>query len=346
MTQDNIKRVQYRYNKSLSIAGSGNRVDREMREFTDADILAARGAKNNVSSDRPYHLLVESERSATGQVEDVATVFLTGAECPFRCLVCDLWKNTLDHSTPPGAITRQIHYAIKKLGPTPHIKLYNSSNFFDPRSVPRGDLPQVAPLLRSYKSVIVENHPRLVGRRCVEFQQQIGTQLEIAMGLETSHAPTLQRLNKRMTISDFSNACQFLVGHQIRVRTFILLRPPDTTELEGIQRAIASIRFAFDCGVSCCSVIATRGGNGILDRLRKENRFSSPRLRSLETVQQQAIQFERGRVFADLWDLQGLAECPACFDRRVQRMRRMNLTQRNEPAIECNRCDHSREPNA
>ena len=32
----------------------------------------------------------------TGGCVDVATLFLTNRECPFRCLMCDLWKNTLE----------------------------------------------------------------------------------------------------------------------------------------------------------------------------------------------------------------------------------------------------------
>ena len=44
---------------------------------------------------RPYAFFVEEERSASGEVVPVATVFLTNRECPWRCLMCDLWKNTL-----------------------------------------------------------------------------------------------------------------------------------------------------------------------------------------------------------------------------------------------------------
>ena len=33
-----------------------------------------------------------------------AVVFLTNRECPFRCVMCDLWMNTLDETVPRGAI--------------------------------------------------------------------------------------------------------------------------------------------------------------------------------------------------------------------------------------------------
>ena len=83
--------------------------------FSDRDILDARASKNPVDSSRPYAFLVEPECSAAGRVEDVATLFLTNRECPFRCLMCDLWRNTTDGRVPVGAIPQQIDYALRAI---------------------------------------------------------------------------------------------------------------------------------------------------------------------------------------------------------------------------------------
>ena len=107
------------------------------RQWTDREIVSRRPAKNTLDPYRPWAMFVEPERTAAGVVEDVATVFLTNRECPFRCLMCDLWKNTLDDRVPTGAIPVQIRYAIEMLPPAKHIKLYNSGNFFDAQAIPR-----------------------------------------------------------------------------------------------------------------------------------------------------------------------------------------------------------------
>lgn len=73
-----------------------------------------------------------------------------------------------------------------------------------------------------------------------------------------------------MTLADFAAACQLLLKQQILIRTFILLKLPWSSEQEGIEQALQSVRFAFDCGVSCCSVIPVRAGNGMLDHLQRE----------------------------------------------------------------------------
>ena len=75
---------------------------------------------------------------------DVATLFLTNRECPYRCLMCDLWKNTLTETVPIGAIPAQIDYALGQLPPARQIKLYNSGSFFDPHAIPPQDHPAIA----------------------------------------------------------------------------------------------------------------------------------------------------------------------------------------------------------
>ena len=292
-----------------------------------SDILNARGPRNAVNPWRPYHFLAETEVSRHGRAEHVVTVFLTNRECPFHCVYCDLWKNTTEQTVPLGAIPAQIDFALQRLPSARHIKLYNSGNFFDPKAIPTADWPEIADRIRSFDTVIVENHPNLCGTACGEFQQMCGTQLEVALGLETSHAATLVTLNKQMTTDDFARACERLLDQQILIRVFILLKPPGTTEEQGIERAIESVRFAFDCGAGCCSVIPVRSGNGIMEQLGERGEYSPPKLSSLEHVVSEALRWKRGRVFADLWDAAQFADDPETVDVQMERLRAMNLRQ-------------------
>lgn len=304
----------------------------------DREIIAARPAKNLVDPWRPYAFLTEPEHSAAGIVEDVATLFLTNRECPFHCLMCDLWKNTLDARVPDGAIPAQIDYALQRLSPAPHIKLYNSANFFDPQAIPRSDWPAIAQRVCGFQTVIVENHPRLCTEDCRQFRDLIDTQLEIALGLETIHPDVLPRLNKHMMLEDFESAVTQLQGWGISTRAFILLRPPYLTEAEGIEWACRSIAFAFDSGVNCCSVIPVRGGNGIMERLQTEGSYAPPSLAALEAVLDFGLAQRRGRVFVDLWDVDHFSACPVCGPQRRARLGRMNLSQAVESSITCAEC--------
>ncbi len=324
------------------------------REIDDRLILAARGAKAAVDPLRPNAFLVEPEVTAEGRVEDVATIFLTNRECPFRCVFCDLWRQTTEASVPVGAIPRQIDYALARLPPARHVKLYNSGNFFDRQAIPPEDHAAIAERVAGFKTVIVENHPKLCGPVCVEFHDLLsevakrqargraggatagsGPILEVALGLETVHPLVLPRLNKQMTLDDFRRAAEHLRAHDIALRAFILLNPPFMPAREGVDWAVKSIEFAFDCGVGSCAVIPTRAGNGMIEALERDGDFAPPALYELEEALARGLALRRGRVFADLWDIERLSNCPRCGRARRARLASMNLSQKILPAIDC-----------
>ncbi len=303
-----------------------------------------RGPRNAVDPTRPHAFFVEEEFSGSGEVVPILTVFLTNRECPWRCLMCDLWKNTLTESVAPGMIPAQIDHAVSLLErgrPRPHhIKLYNSGSFFDRAAIPKEDYPEIARCVRSFSRVILECHPKLVTDEVLRFRDLIGTELEIAMGLETANPETLASLNKGMTLDDFARAAAFLRNNNIGVRAFILLKPPFTTEEDGVTWAKRSIEFAFDAGVNVAGIIPTRLGNGALDALAARDEFAPPLLNSLEDVLDYGLGLRRERVFADLWDLHLFSKCAACFEQRRQRLREMNLSQHVLPRVECPACEN------
>jgi archaeosine synthase beta-subunit len=303
----------------------------------DRWILSQRGGRNPVDPTRPYAFLVEPERTANGEVVPVATVFLTNRECPWRCLMCDLWRNTLMESVPPGTIPAQIEVAVASLPPARQIKLYNSGSFFDSRAIPPEDFPAIAGLVRPFECVIVECHPVLVGDPVLRFRDLLGGELEVAMGLETVHPEVLPRLNKRMTLDQFSRAADFLRQHEIALRVFILVKPPFLDEAQALEWARRSVDFAFDRGATIASLIPTRFGNGALEALAASGEFSPPRLATLESAMDYGLGLQRGRVFADLWDLEKFSNCAACLPARRARLERMNLSQQTEPRVICNR---------
>ncbi|HUX56572.1 MAG TPA: radical SAM protein [Bacteroidales bacterium] len=306
--------------------------------INDHWILSNRGKKNSVDPLRPYSWLIEKERTVSGEIEDTAIIFLTNRECPFHCLMCDLWKNTTDISVPIGAIPDQIEWALNQMPEVKHLKLYNSGSFFDERAIPAKDYKRIAELVNNFETVIVESHPRLIDEKCLIFRDMLKPDLHIALGLETVHPEILKILNKQMTLDDFKNPVRYLTQHGILSRAFVLLRPPFLSESEGIYWAEQSLDFAFSAGVECCTVIPVRAGNGALDLLLKKGHFTLPDIHSLETVLEYGIELNEGRVFADVWDLNLFSSCNKCIDQRINRLIAMNLSQKIISRHKCS-CD-------
>ncbi len=270
------------------------------------------------------------------------TVFLAGAECPFSCVFCDLWRFTLTGATPPGALTRQLELALAEMGPvepgTTSIKLYNASNFFEPRAVPEGEEERLLPLLSPFFRVVVENHPRLTNERCLAFAEALEGRLEVAMGLETVHPEALPRLGKAMRLADFDAACRRLRGAGVSLRAFVLVGAPFVPAAEAVDWAVRSAEHAFAQSVGTVTLIPVRGGGSELARLAAEGRFTPPRLARLEEALERCLELDGGVVQADLWDLERFADCPTCAPARRDRLHRSNLSGATEPAVACEAC--------
>lgn len=320
-------------------------------EERDRWILARRGARVPPDLTRPVAVFAERERDPAGRVVGGRVVLLASRECPWRCVMCDLWKTTTPDPVPPGVIPRQLDAAMGALsvvGGAEVIKLYNSGSFFDPRAVPPADYPAIAARLAGFARVVVECHPNLVGRRVLAFREQLdlaagavgrpAPRLEVALGLETAHPEVLEKLNKRLTLEQFRRAADFLRRHAVDLRVFILVQPPFLPPTAAVEWAVRSVDFAFECGAGVAVLIPTRPGNGALEALAAAGRFTPPRLSTLEAALDQCLCPARGRVFADLWNLEPLADCPHCFPLRGERLERINHEQTRRPPVVCRQC--------
>jgi radical SAM enzyme (TIGR01210 family) len=283
----------------------------------------------------------EAERQPDGTVARAATLFLAGAECPWACVFCDLWRYTLDGATPPGAIPRQIEQGLAALRQPPDVlKLYNASNFFDDRAVPPEDDAAIAELVRSLRRVVVECHPRLCGERAVGFARRLDGELEVALGLETTDRRAQARLGKGATLDDFARAADLLRAAGAHVRAFLLVGVPHVPLEEQVDAVVASALFARDrLGACHVSLIPVRGGNGALERLAAHGAFAPPSLALLETAFDRCLDEVRGPVSTvDLWDLERLASCGACFAARRARLEAANLEGRSAERVACAAC--------
>lgn len=315
----------------------------------DRFVLERRPPRAILDPWRYQDVIVEDERTADGSVARSATVFLTGRECPWRCVMCDLWRYTTPGDTPPGAIAAQAAAARERLqGEEPavtQIKLYNAGSFFDPRAVPEGDYAAVGAAVAGFERVIVESHPALVGARVDRLLAALDTpraghaspRLEVAMGLETVHPEALAQLHKRMTVDQFARAADALIRRDVSVRAFLLIAPPFVPPDEHDAWLLKSIDAAFGCGASVVTLIPTRGGNGAMETLSGDGAFQPPRLEDIERSAEAALAMASGseRVFVDLWDLERAAACRTCFAARRDRLHAMNLQQRILPPIVC-----------
>ncbi|MEL7060271.1 MAG: hypothetical protein AAGN46_09635 [Acidobacteriota bacterium] len=283
-------------------------------------------------------------RSPTGDRPTVVralTLFLVGAECPFSCVFCDLWRFTLEGPTPPGAIPRQIagaleevdveerHHALagSSLEPLKILKLYNASNFFDHRAVPVEDDAAIADLARgrgtlSFDEVVVECHPRLVGERCRRFAERLDGRLQVAIGLETVHPEAFARLGKGATLNDVRGAADRLRAWDIGLRVFLLIAPPFVARDERLSWTRRSVEAALEFGAERVALVPLRGTQPAVRQLAAAGTWQPPTLDEIEATLDVCHPLAPGRIAVDPWDLEAFVTAtdrdPA---RRIERLR-------------------------
>jgi archaeosine synthase beta-subunit len=309
----------------------------------DRFVLDRRGPRPPHDPWRYQGLIVEDERDAEGRPSRMATVLLTGRECPWRCAMCDLWAYTITEDTPRGAIPAQVAAALEALSSRHEViaglKLYNAGSFFDSRAVPEVDYDDVAAIVAALPRIIVESHPALIGSRVDRLIEALDRHaetgrprptLEVAMGLETAHPDALDKLNKRFTLADFADAAGGLERRGVDLRVFLLISPPFVPDDEQDDWLRRSIDAAFDCGAAVVSLVPTRTGNGTVEALADRREFSSPSVSDIERSFALALRHAggRGRVFVDIWDLERFATAASSVDSARARLHAMNLEQR------------------
>jgi radical SAM enzyme (TIGR01210 family) len=286
--------------------------------------------------------LLERERTPEGAAAGCLTLFLVGAECPFGCLFCDLWRGTLEGATPAGAIPRQIELALAarhdELAGIETIKLYNAASFFDERAVPEADDAAIAALVAPFGRVVVECHPRLVGERTLAFASRLSGRLEVAMGLETAHPGALSALRKGMTVDDYYRAAELLSRHDIDHRAFVLVGTPFVPATERADWTRRSIAHAVERGARVVSLLPLRRGGDGLEPLFADGALAPPRLIEVEEALEPWVEGRGTVVQVDLWDLERLGSCARCAPARRERLVRLSLAGRAEPRLECAVC--------
>ncbi len=282
---------------------------------------------------RSHGLVIDRERSARGP-RATATLFLAGAECPFTCVHCDLFRFATAGAAAPGALVRQVEAALPEISDTVELlKLYNASNFFEPRAVPEADEAAIAEKLDRFATVTVECHPKLLlgdrgWDRCQRFQAALGGELEVAMGLETANATALAQLNKQLALEDFERACERLRAQSIAIRVFVLIGAPFVPEAAAENAVLESAVFALEHGAGVVSLVPVRGGNGELERLAGLGLWHPPTLDLVERSFHRCLGelcYPAGVVLLDEWDLERVpGGCAKCRRQRIDGLRRAN----------------------
>ncbi len=214
------------------------------------------------------------------------------------CSVCGYVNDSSrDRPIPSEQILEQINYFLNRVVPTKPIelKLFNSGSFFDENDVPRTLRLQILDLVKKTPEVIllsVESRPEylLNQQKIIDETNRLlkPIKLEIGIGLESSNSAILKDCwNKGFSIEDYRKSVKMAHSQDIRIKTYILIKPPFLTEAEAIYDSIMTTFEAVKIGTNVVSFNPCNIQNGTLvHELTKKDRYQPPWLWSILSIVQ------------------------------------------------------------
>jgi len=177
------------------------------------------------------------------------------------------------------AILTQIDRAMEQYRDEGVIKIFTSGSFLDTREISREERRETLRKLPD-ADLTIETRPEFVTDSALEDLE--GRKVEVAIGLESASDEVLRRcVNKGFSTSDFVRASKKIRDAGLRVKAYLLLKPPFLSELDALDDLKRSIDFCSEhADVVSINPVNVQKGTGV-ESMWLEGRYRPPWLWSL-----------------------------------------------------------------
>ncbi len=237
---------------------------------------------------KPVAAWIERER-LNSDIVKCLTVILRTKGCYWAkksgCLMCGFIRESREN-IGFEELKEQFEEAIKSRD-FDMVKIFTSGSFLDPNEVPsefRWYLYEKLDEL-GVKKLIIESRPEFINENIVNELKEQKIILEVAIGLETADDFIREYcINKGFKFDDFRKVATMLRDNGIRVKAYLLLKPPFLSESEAIEDVCSSALKIKDL-VDIISVNLTNVQAGTyVERLWKRKLYRPPWLWSAVEV--------------------------------------------------------------
>ena len=240
----------------------------------------------------------EIEAKLDNKIVKQANIFFRTRACNHAleegsCTMCGYINNTIGRkSISADNILKQFKKSYSQIKGKPSIiVLYNSGSFLDERQIPLEAKTEILTILskdENIKKIIIESRPEFIREDFVKELVEIvkNKRLEVGIGLESVTDFIREKcINKGFSLKDYEGALNILKKYDIRVLTYVLLKPPFLNEWEAIIEAEKTIRYAFQAGTDTVILeVLYLEADSIVEYLYKQNMYKLPWLWSVVEI--------------------------------------------------------------
>ena len=274
------------------------------------------------------------------------------------CSMCGYSNDTTENITEDDLI-QQIEDVYNRFSEKDiqAVKLFNSGSFLDEKEIPPKAQEKIMEIINQFESVkeiIIESRPEYVENSTLKrIKKQIPEkQLEIGIGLESSNDfIRINNINKGFLFSDFKKAVKIALDNDVRVKSYLLFKPPFLTENEAIEDMIQSSIDSIKAGASSISINPLNIQSGTLVyQLWKDGLYRTPWFWSLkvllqklhERIKDEGLENQYDRILCDpsgAGSERGIHNCKICNRGFIHATKKFSLTQDssvfNLPKCQC-----------
>ena len=223
--------------------------------------------------------------TVSGRVSDAMVVIMRTNGCCWAktggCTMCGYRQASLSAVTEDD-LNRQVDEALSKYKGEGFVKIYTSGSFLDENEIPMPIRQRILDEFSGCERILFESRPEFVREGMLASLPRTTT---IALGLESSDPDVLRiSINKGFTPEDSRRAGMLIKEAGLKVRTYLLLKPPFLTESSAIEDTVRSAMFAdgFSDEISVNPLNVQRGTYA--ERLWRAGELRPPWLWSLAEV--------------------------------------------------------------
>lgn len=268
-----------------------------------------------------------------GRIENVLVIVLKTRGCSWArrsgCLMCGYLNETLEDVTQEE-ILEQLENGLKKHRGEEFVKIYTSGSFLDDAEIqPTTREKIIRRLAERCTHILFETRPEFVAN-AIPLKEYVPV-LEVALGLETTDNLVLAKCVRKGTIvENYFEAMKILRREGIKIRTYLLLKPPFLTEKEAIRNTLVSIQaVAEHTDVISINPVNVQKGT-FLEKMFLRGEYRPPWFWSLfevikkgkASVNKTLISYPSGGGSS-----RGIHNCKKCDEKAMALLSEYNLTQ-------------------
>jgi radical SAM enzyme (TIGR01210 family) len=267
-----------------------------------------------------------------GKEEDAFVMILRTSGCGWAqssgCSMCGYIYDAASGDVKEEDLLFQFESAMSKYNGEKIVKIFTSGSFLDDDEVPitvqnkiLGNLSEKA------QNIIIESRPEFMKPERLKDRKN----LEVALGLESASDFVLEHaINKGFRFQDYKNAVKTLKENDVKVKTYLLIKPPFLSEKDAITDAVKSAEMITKYSPTISFNPVNIQKYTLVERLWRRGEFRPPWLWSVVEVLKQTAYLENVRLMSSPTaggTKRGAHNCGVCDLKVLKAIEGFSLTQ-------------------